>query len=342
MRRLNNSKYKELSIDMSTYANYKTTKCRFMDSEYGEWWAIPSNVIGLKCVHPKRYAASRNKPRIPLETVIKKVREVYGDTVALDEKTYKGVCKTCRFVDKNYGEFFTSPRHVFNGHGHRKRGILKFSESQRLPVGEVIRNLIKVHGNTIKIVPETYVSTGRKATFIHKKHGEWEATPNNVICNGSSHPKGSAEKGKLTSIAKYGAEYPSQNREIFNKIQKSSWKTISLEHWLTKEEVLCRGSYEYAVVNVLNKRKIDYDWQIRFELSGDTIYFCDLYLKKDNKYIEIKGRFWSIRNKNKWEIFHKTHRNSALWQEEHIKKLTGLSIYKIKKQFNEARKLNGK
>lgn len=43
----------QVIIDESTYVKYKT-KARFIDKEYGEWWALPSNVIRNKNKHPKR------------------------------------------------------------------------------------------------------------------------------------------------------------------------------------------------------------------------------------------------------------------------------------------------
>ena len=33
-----------VTIDSSTYKN-ATTKARFIDKEYGEWWALPSRVL---------------------------------------------------------------------------------------------------------------------------------------------------------------------------------------------------------------------------------------------------------------------------------------------------------
>ena len=42
-----------LTLDENTYINTKI-KCRFIDKDYGEWWAIPDNVINKKQSHPKR------------------------------------------------------------------------------------------------------------------------------------------------------------------------------------------------------------------------------------------------------------------------------------------------
>ena len=46
-------RYPQISLDTSTYRNLKT-KCRWIDSEYGEWFATPKNVLNIKTRHPKR------------------------------------------------------------------------------------------------------------------------------------------------------------------------------------------------------------------------------------------------------------------------------------------------
>jgi len=41
----------EVLIDENTYINM-TTKCKFVDKKYGEWWALPYTVINDGCRHP--------------------------------------------------------------------------------------------------------------------------------------------------------------------------------------------------------------------------------------------------------------------------------------------------
>jgi len=84
--------------------------------------------------------------------------------------------------------------------------------------------------------------------------------------------------------------------------------------------VICTASYEKKVVEWLNKNEIDFDWQIEFDMPDGRKYFCDLYLKKENKYVEIKGYFWKDA-KEKWYWFHENYSNSELWNYDIIRNL---------------------
>jgi hypothetical protein len=42
-----------ISMDYSTYKNSKT-KAKFIDAEYGEWWATPNKILVQKQDHPSR------------------------------------------------------------------------------------------------------------------------------------------------------------------------------------------------------------------------------------------------------------------------------------------------
>jgi len=334
IKRFNNTNRKELNVDLDTYTTFKK-QCKFIDSIYGEWWAFPGNVINLGCLHPERALEKTRKPKISIDEVKTRIKKVYGNIVTIDENTYIGVSKSCRFIDKKYGEFFTSPGHVFKGHGHKKRGIIKSTKSNTKKIEDVIKDLYAVHGDLIIIKPKTYVSTGKIATFVHKIHGEWDATPNNVISNKSGHINDGITKSKKTFLKKYGVDHPNKVPSMFLKGQRSRWDTIDLKHWKTKELILCRASYEYAVVSKLNKEKINYDWQIKFNLDDDTVYFCDLFLIDSNIYIEIKGFFWKKKSKDKWELFHLQHKNSELWMHKEVTKFTSKSTYEMGKEFKE-------
>ncbi len=330
----------ELTVDLTTYKSY-TQKCKFIDIDFGEWWTYPRYIIKLKCKHPKRslIIQSENK-KINIKEVKRKIKKAHGNNVIIDESTYDGIEKKSRFIDKDYGEFYSLVRHICNGHLHPKKGIIKCTQSNTASIEYVVSKLKEVHGNVIQIKPETYISTGKKATFIHKKYGEWEATPNNVISKSSNHPKGSVSKTRRTFLKKYGVDHPNKVDEIFKRGQRSRWDTCILFHWKTNQNLVCRGSYEFAVVNKLNEHNIDFDWQVRIELPNNVIYFCDLYLKKQNKFVELKGTFWTKQNKDKWNTFHKLYSNSEIWFLKEVKDFTGKSSYGLRKDFKEA--LNAK
>lgn len=324
-----------INIDLSTYTNY-TSKCRFIDSEYGEWWTLPKYVIDLKCKHPLRSIAEQTQKRIiSIEEVKKRIKKVHGNVVTLDEKTYINITGKSRFIDKDFGEFYSITSHICNGHSHPKRGILKCTQSRIASLRVVQESIQRIHGDSITILPETYRSINFKAIFIHKEYGLWETTPNNVISKKSNHPAGAILRAKSTFIKNYGVDNPNKDPKIFKKGQSSRWDTCILPHWKDGREILCRASYEYAVVSRLNILCINYDWQIRFILPSSSVYFCDLYLIENNKYVEIKGIFHNENTKRKWLEFHKIVPNSELWNESLVVSFTNKSIYRIKKEFRE-------
>lgn len=111
---------------------------------------------------------------------------------------------------------------------------------------------------------------------------------------------------------------------------KNQNRSFTLEHWKTGAEIVCVGSYEKAVVEYLNKHKIDFVWQpqgfetpIKTKTGKGSKYYPDLYLINEGRWIEIKGYFRKDA-KEKWDWFHKAHPNSELWNK---KKLVELGVF---------------
>jgi hypothetical protein len=335
------NKYPDQMFDFSEYKN-TTTPIRVIDPEYGEWFPTVRNLLRKKRKCRKREIAERTHQVIPVDEVEHRISNIHGNIVFLDKTTYINSSTKCRFFDRDFGEFWMIPTHVFNGSGHSNRGKLKRVKGRILPITEVKKRLYEVHGDSVIIDEDTYVSMYKKATFIHEDFGEWEATPDNVITKGSSHPAYAKEKTKLTFLKNYGVSNPSQNKDIFDRITKSRWRKLYLNHWKTGKQLTCISSYEYAVVKVLNERKINFDWQIKFILEDDVIYFVDLYLVDIDKYVEIKGYFFSEKNKWKWETFHSIYKNSEIWFKDEVCLFTGKKEYWIKKEFRYEWEKNNK
>jgi len=160
---------------------------------------------------------------------------------------------------------------------------------------------------------------------------EWNAVISGVT-RGCDCPKCWLIKSRKTCQTKYGANNPMQNLQFATKNVKSSNKSTILYHWKTNDELVCKGTYEIAVINYLNENLIDYTWQniiiIPYDVPdiGGLVYLNDLYLLEQDKYIEVKG--WLDRNpvtKAKWLWFHATHPNSELWDKAKLKSL-GLKV----------------
>lgn len=113
---------------------------------------------------------------------------------------------------------------------------------------------------------DTYVSYTKKMKFIDEKYGKWEAIVGNVL-NGHGHPKGMVERQIKTCRKKYGKDFAIQTFEVFKKSEMSCWQSHILYHWKTLQPLNVRGSFQWAVVDKLNKEKIDFNWQIPFNIE---------------------------------------------------------------------------
>lgn len=319
------------------FDNYKNihSKLHVIDPDYGEWTPTVKNLLSKHRKCRKRYLAERKRSNLTVLQIKNRINRVHNGKVKIDISSYINTNIKCKFLDKEFGEFFMTPQHVFQGSGHKERGVLKQIKSQQLPLTIVKQRLKKVHGENVTIIDDTYNGMYHKATFIHTEYGKWDAYPNNVINKESSHPALSLKRQEATFLKKYNTKYPLQNEEIFKKVIKSRWKRVVLKHWKTNKDLICISSYEHAIVSYLNRNQINFDWQIKQKLSNGMIYFVDLYLQDSNTFVEIKGYFFNDRNKLKWELFHKDVPNSEIWFLDKISELTGKSKYTIKKEFDK-------
>lgn len=99
------------------------------------------------------------------------------DYVDVDPSTYVGMKKICRFVDREYGEFWSVPSDVCKGHGHRMRANEKISKSKSTKLSDIESML----PDFITIDRQTYINKQVKARFIDADYGDFWATPKNVL-----------------------------------------------------------------------------------------------------------------------------------------------------------------
>ena len=68
--------------------------------------------------------------KLSIEEVREKIKKIHGDIVVLDETTYTNAVNTCRFLDKEHGEFWNKLIHVVNRkQGHPARRAQKTKET---------------------------------------------------------------------------------------------------------------------------------------------------------------------------------------------------------------------
>jgi hypothetical protein len=61
LKKIKEDEREYVTLDISTYKNIQE-KARFIDSEYGEWWARPRNVLYHKQNHPIRAKQKGKRP----------------------------------------------------------------------------------------------------------------------------------------------------------------------------------------------------------------------------------------------------------------------------------------
>lgn len=117
---------KYLKLETNTYKDTRT-KALFIDDQFGEWWVLPSSVLAGK-KHPKRSIQERPKTNLKEDTIRKRL----PSHIEIDISTYKNSHTKARFFDKEYGEFFMRPDHVFAGSGHIERGKKNNKQIQKI------------------------------------------------------------------------------------------------------------------------------------------------------------------------------------------------------------------
>jgi hypothetical protein len=145
--------------------------------------------------------------------------------IRLIPDTYVNLTTNCEFIDEEYGSFIGKPKKVIAGKkSHPQRARLSKLKKQALSIDEVKSRINEIHGDTVEIVDNTYISATQKALFRHKKYGEWWTKPSSVL-KGHSHPFFSKTSSKPKGIEEFLAKLEEINRSsgIFIKLDESTY-----------------------------------------------------------------------------------------------------------------------
>jgi hypothetical protein len=115
-------------LDATTY---KTTQkqCRFVDKKYGEFYAIPYNVL-IGYGHKKRGDISRREKTAYTKDNIQEILNIKHSGNVTLTGNYRGMLKKHKFIDKDYGEFEALLANVVHkGTGHIKRAVKRRQET---------------------------------------------------------------------------------------------------------------------------------------------------------------------------------------------------------------------
>jgi hypothetical protein len=310
-------------IDFLSYVSYDV-KCKFIDKDYGEWWASLNMVMNKGTQHPLRAMETRKQTCIKnlgvehpaqnkevLEKMQKTCEEKYGVKNPTQNKEIREKQKQTCF--ERHGVFYPIQSDII-----RK----KYEQTCENKYGVNNPNKLEsIKQKKEQIFLENY---GCKCCLQNEgiKEKSRQTCQEKYGCDNPSQNKDVRKKFKQTCKERFGCEHPSQNREVRLKQIRSSNKHTLKYNWETGEEVDCTASYECAVVDTWNQDRERFGWQIPFEnKEKGYVYFVDAYLIDRDTYVEIKGYFWDEQSQEKWEWFHKEHPNSELWDLPKLKEL---------------------
>ncbi len=159
---------------------------------------------------------------------------------------------------------------------------------------------------------------------------------NNIEKYGVEYPiqlKEIQEKGKQTNLEKYGVEYITQSKEIQEKTKKTNLERYGVEHPSQNKEIAEKGSknayklkefifpcgniakvqgfeiyalqflidnnYKYNDL-VLSRAEVPDIWY--YKDNKKHRYFCDIFIPKENKIIEVKSEWTLECDREKFEL----------------------------------------
>lgn len=146
---------------------------------------------------------------------------------------------------------------------------------------------------------------------------------------------------KVKSCGCYGKEQQSKTGQTIGLNNCTKANNIHKWHYI-KNGVLIRmrSGYEVMYAMVLDKENIEWEYEPkRFKLKKGITYLPDFYLKKQNLWIDVKGRI-TERNKLKYKLFKELGYNFKLVFIEEIQERLGIKYVKFLKQWKNKAKSN--
>lgn len=170
--------------------------------------------------------------------------------ISIDYSTYVNVNTPCRFVDAEFGEFWTWPTSVLHlGTGHPKRAHQATSKRKTIPLAVVRQRLKDTFGETLVMDDTTYVSSTSPAKFTDIIFGSFWTTPSKVLRSHGHPMRGAAAVAKAKEYTREEAEQRVSDRwgdEIvlldYNGVNsKAKFRHVEFGEWSTTYLNVVRG-----------------------------------------------------------------------------------------------------
>lgn len=164
--------------------------------------------------------------------------------MTMDESTYVRTGVKARFVDAEYGEWWTTPNKVRSGRVHPSRSMALKSAKVRTSSVDIVSSLPEY----VMLDESTYIKASAKARFIDSEHGEFWGMPYKVIRGTSSHPKRAilkSAKSRTYSVKEIEDRLPSFVKLVgdtyVNVMTKCKFIDSEYGEWTTSPNAIFSG-----------------------------------------------------------------------------------------------------
>jgi hypothetical protein len=292
-----------MSFDETSYIAYDKP-AKFIDTEYGEFWASPKNV----CKGTKHKQRGYKERKVANKLTAKQVSQDLPPHLKMDESTYIDTKHKAKFIDREFGEFWAVPNFIRNGGNHPER-----SKQSTIQAHTYSMDYIKSKFPDFIILksPLEFTMT-TKCIFIDVEFGEFQSTPSYIL-NGHYHPKrgeiARKEKWHSTSRESGFVQLLSDGRSVSQvaknmglssthglKVFQNHGERLFLE-WCEKAQY---GStslelYTNEILQSMGLGNCRFQKQLR---DGETVFKPDFKLK-ENLYLNVDGLYWHSEKKGK-------------------------------------------
>lgn len=214
--------------------------------------------------------------KLSIEEVRERIKKVHGDTVTLDESTYKNTKTKCKFNNKRRGDFWCSAENVINGATMSRRLTIEdCHKAAELKNGKFLSKEYKTA--KVKYLWECENGHQWEATFFSIRQGAWCSKcyfESNRLGIEDCIEKAKERSGKflsdeyvnLDTVYLWECEYGHQWETKYSTIKAGHWcpvcheirKLIPLEKYIELAE--SRGGKFLSRPKILNCKK-KYEWK---------------------------------------------------------------------------------
>ena len=257
----------DITIDMSTYST-SLEKARFIDKDYGEFYANVSKVINSGTHHPKR------AEQIRIEKIRKshKREEFRNDMSNKIKDVYDGIKQTNL---EKYGVEHTFQRPELI-ESNKNRGISdstrkSISKANKMKLDKVHEKIAAVYGDKVKLIGE-YTGIKDKTLFLYKDYGEFTMSLMHVL-RGQGHKSRVQDNRIKTNQERYGCNHPNANQDVKDKAKRTCLEKYGVENYTQTKE--CKNRMiEKGKKKLLpwGQTRDDFLSELNLHFSKGTIY----------------------------------------------------------------------